>query len=306
MTRQRDEPTRAGELRCPACGDLVVPGRLPSGDWTYATCPRCASAWLDPLPPGDPTDLYGEGYFQGTAVRASGGQETEGGYGDYEADEALHRRNAVERLARVSQRLGPSADGRRILDVGCAHGYLLDQAVATGWEAVGVEVSPYARAEAQERGHQVVASLEALPHHADFDVVCFFQVLEHLPDPAHALSAAASRLRHGGLLVVETWDRTSRTARAFRGGWQQINPPTVIHLFSKAGLRRLLLRDAFTGVDVRRTSKLVSLGLATSVVVHRLGPLEGVARKVIDRPSIAGRAVRYPLDDLVTATAIRS
>ncbi|OWY58890.1 hypothetical protein B7486_77530, partial [cyanobacterium TDX16] len=127
-----------------------------------------------------------------------------------------------------------------------------------------------------------------------------------LPNPGHALAAAAARLRHGGLLVVETWDRTSRTARLFRGGWQQINPPTVIHLFSKAGIRRLLLRDAFTGVEVHRTSKVVSLGLATSVVVHRLGPLEGVARKVLDRPSIAGRAVRYPLDDLVTATAVRS
>jgi SAM-dependent methyltransferase len=258
------------------------------------------------MPAVDATTLYGEGYFRGTAVRAAGGDEVDGGYGDYEADAELHRRNAVDRLARVVARLGDDVGRRRILDVGCAHGYLLDEAARAGWQGTGVEVSPYARAEAQRRGHRVVGSLEALPHQPEFDVVCFFQVLEHLPDPGHALAAAASRLRHGGLLVVETWDRTSRTARLLRGGWQQINPPTVVHLFSKAGVRRLLLRDAFTRVEVHRTSKVVSLGLATSVVVHRLGPLEGLARKVLDRPSIAGRAVRYPLDDLVTATAVRS
>ncbi|OWY63283.1 hypothetical protein B7486_53960, partial [cyanobacterium TDX16] len=156
MTRHHDEPTRAGELRCPACGDLVDAGRLPAGDWTYATCPRCASAWLDPLPQQDATELYGEGYFRGTAVRAAGGDEVDGGYGDYEADADLHRRNAVDRLARVVARLGDDVGRRRILDVGCAHGYLLDEAARSGWQGTGVEVSPYARTEAQRRGHHVV------------------------------------------------------------------------------------------------------------------------------------------------------
>lgn len=308
MTRHHHEPTRAGEHRCPACGDLVVAGRLEAGTWSYATCPRCHSAWLDPLPDADPIELYDEGYFQGSAVRAQGGSPTDGGYGDYEADAVLHRRTAVERLARATRRLGP--DQRRgevrLLDVGCAHGYLLDEAVAAGWQATGVEVSPHARELARARGHHVVSSLDALPHHPDFDVVCFFQVLEHLADPGHALAAAAARLHHGGVLVVETWDRTSRTARLFRGGWQQINPPTVLHLFSKVGLRRLLLRDAFTDVDVHRTPKRVSLGLAASVVAHRLGPLEAPTRRLLERPGFASRSVRYPLDDLITATAIRS
>lgn len=297
MSREHDGPRSNTERRCPACGDLVEVSPLPAGDWTYVLCPRCASAWLDPLPRLAPAELYGEGYFTGGV---------DGGYGDYQADAELHRRNARERLARLQARVGGGGSGRSLLDVGCAHGYLLDEAAAAGWEVTGVEVSEHARRAAQARGHHVVASLDELPHHPTHDAVCFFQVLEHLPDPGHALSGAASRLHHGGVLVVETWDRTSRTARLFRGGWQQINPPTVVHLFSKVGLRRLLLRDAFTSVEVHRTSKHVSVGLATSVVAHRLGPLEGPVRRIVDRPSIAGRAVRYPLDDLITATAVRS
>jgi len=297
MSPSRHEPRSTPELRCPACGDLVPTTPLPAGDWTYVVCPRCASAWLHPLPDIDPATLYDAPYFEGGV---------DGGYDDYVADAELHRRNAAERLARLQQRLGGGGSGFRLLDVGCAHGYLLDEAAAADWDVTGVEVSAHARAAAQERGHHVVASLDDMPHHADYDAVGFFQVLEHLADPGHALSAAASRLRRGGVLMVETWDRTSRTATLFRGGWQQINPPTVVHLFSKVGLRRLLLRDAFTRVEVHRTSKLVSLGLVTSVVAHRLGPLEGPARRVLERPSFARRAVRYPLDDLVTATAIRS
>jgi len=285
------------EGRCPACGDLAPTSPLPAGDWTYLVCSRCASAWLDPLPAADPLDLYGQGYF-----RSDADEVTPGGYDDYAADEDLHRANAQERLARIQEALGRGGAGNHLLDVGCAHGFLLDEAKAADWHTTGVEVSPGARAAAEAKGHQVAPSLAEVAG-GPFDAVGFFQVLEHLTDPAHALQQAHELLDPDGVLVVETWDRTSRTARVFRGAWQQINPPTVLHLFSKAGLRRLLLRTAYQHPAIERTTKQVSLGLATSVIAHRLGPLEPTARRLLDRPSIARRAVRYPLDDLITATA---
>jgi SAM-dependent methyltransferase len=271
----------------------VPPGEQRAGRWTYLVCPRCASAWLDPIPQSS-ADLFGDGYFQGGI---------EGGYGDYEGDAHLHRRNGEERLARMQHTLGAGGEGFQVLDVGCAHGYFLDEAAAADWHTSGVEVSPAARAAAAARGHRVTAALDE--QDGPFQAITFFQVLEHLPDPAGALRAAAGLLTEDGVVVIETWDRTSSTARLFGRAWQQINPPTVLHLFSQAGLRRLLQRTGFASTTIERTTKLVSVGLAAGVVVHRLGPLEGPATRLLQRPSVAGRAVRYPLDDLVTATARR-
>lgn len=285
------------EERCPACGDLVevqpVGGHDADGAGAYRACPRCGSAWLHPRPATDPVELYDAGYFTGGV---------EGGYGDYEADADLHRANAEERLDRIDA-ARPDAGPGRLLDVGCAHGYLLHVAVARGWEVAGVEVAGAARAAAGRRGHRVVARLAELEPDERFDVVGLFQALEHLADPHATLRAVHDHLVPGGLVVVETWDRASRTARAFRSAWQQHNPPTVLHLFTRRGLRRLLDRSGFSGVRVERTTKLVSLGLATSVVVHRLGPLRPAAERLLARPALAGRSVRYRLDDLVTATA---
>lgn len=287
------DPGPGPEARCPACGDLVVAEPVAGGEGRYRSCPRCGSGWLHPRPSADPVELYDAGYFTGGV---------EGGYGDYEADADLHRANAGARLDRIDAARGDAAPGR-LLDVGCAHGYLLDVAAARGWEVAGAEVAGAARAAAAGRGHRVVAGVAELEPGERFDVVGLFQALEHLADPHAALRAAHDHLAPGGLVVVETWDRSSRTARAFGSAWQQLNPPTVLHLFTRRGLRRLLDRSGFSGVRIERTSKLVSLGLATSVVVHRLGPLRPAAERLLDRPALAGRSVRYRLDDLVTATA---
>src|SRR5690606_6379470 len=128
--------------------------------------------------------------------------------------EPLHRRNAAARLALVERALA-GARGR-LLDVGCALGDFPAAATAHGFEASGVEVSAWARQRAIERhGLEVHPSLEAAVagREGTFDVVSFFQVLEHMPRPDEALALARRALVPGGLLVLETWDASSLVAR---------------------------------------------------------------------------------------------
>lgn len=84
------------------------------------------------------------------------------------------------------------APGSRVLDVGCAEGYLAAELVARGCEVVGIEPDARAAAAARERGIEVLElDVETIPlAAARFDVVVFADVLEHLRDPVAVLRQA--------------------------------------------------------------------------------------------------------------------
>jgi len=96
----------------------------------------------------------------------------------------------------------------RVLDVGCAGGYL---AVALreerGASVLGVEPDPVAVDAARRRGVEVVAGAVDDPAvlagiHGPFDAVLCGDVLEHVVDPWGTLAALAELLRPGGTAVV--------------------------------------------------------------------------------------------------------
>lgn len=169
-----------------------------------------------------------------TKAISSGGSRA--GYATYAADEELHRRTATERIARLTAALGPGARPGSLVEIGSATGFGLLEAQRAGWQAVGVEISEWAGNRARERGANVVHTLEEVPD-APNDAVAFFQSLEHLPDPVAALKRSAELLRPGGVLVCETWDARSRTARLTGSRWQQLSPPSVLWLFTEQAIR---------------------------------------------------------------------
>ena len=99
-------------------------------------------------------------------------------------------------------------DGARVLDVGCAGGYLARALAQRGISTVGIEPDPTMAAEAEEHCERVyratVEEAQTLPElQAErFDVVIYGDVLEHLVDPLGALRWARGLLTDSGLIVV--------------------------------------------------------------------------------------------------------
>lgn len=95
---------------------------------------------------------------------------------------------------------------RKVLDVGCGTGafstLVKQQHNAEVW---GVELNPDAAATARERLDKVFQAMFSpelnLPA-AYFDVICFNDVLEHMPDPGSALRYARSLLAPDGRVTA--------------------------------------------------------------------------------------------------------
>ena len=281
---------------------LLCEGR-PGEPWFEANgyrllrCPGCGLGWVAEIAAAaSPSTLYGEDYF------LCGGD----GYPDYVAAERAHRRNARGHLDVLDAR-----HPRRgaLLEIGCAAGFLLDEAQQRGWATCGVEVSRAMAGVARSRfGLDVRCGpfLDARLPDPGFQAVCFIQVLEHVLDPLAWLRSAFRQLEPGGTLLLETWDAGSAVARFAGSCWQQLSPPSVQFWFDRVSLTRMLERIGFSEIRFAAHGKYVTLDWLLSVAQGKyLGALGRALRALGDASGASGILIHYPLGDLVRVVARR-
>lgn len=108
------------------------------------------------------------------------------------------------RLTALEARLG---HGRRLLDVGAGFGSFLRLARERGWQVEGVEISGFA-VEHVRKAHGIEIFQGNLTDYpaADesFDVVTFWDSVEHIGRPLQNLQKAYRLLRPGGLALLTT------------------------------------------------------------------------------------------------------
>jgi len=134
--------------------------------------------------------------------------------GDLTNDNAIdemRRREALDDLRHLNfERVLDVLDGlavsqpKRLLDVGCAHGWFLQAAAKRGYLATGVEPDPVIANQARRNGLSVIPGFfpQDIPADEVFDVISFHDVLEHLPSLQEAATACFERLSPSGLLVI--------------------------------------------------------------------------------------------------------
>ena len=163
------------------------------------------------------------------------------------------RRRNIRRRRLAAERHAPRRPGR-VLDVGCATGIFLAEMQAAGWQGVGVETGEPAARYARERfGLTVIhGSLEQadLPA-AAFDLITFWDVLEHTHNPRVTLERAWRLLRREGVVVATVPNYHSLDRILFGPAWIGFDAPRHLTVFAPDTLRRMLEKTGFDVLELR-------------------------------------------------------
>lgn len=92
-----------------------------------------------------------------------------------------------------------------LLEVGVGNGHFLQVAKERGHNCCGLELNSNAAMRVRELGFEIYEnSLDELANHYQscFDVICSFQVLEHVTSPLEFLEGMIALLRPGGRLIL--------------------------------------------------------------------------------------------------------
>jgi SAM-dependent methyltransferase len=143
---------------------------------------------------------------------------------------------------RINQILKHVGSGRAV-DLGCGLGETAIAMEQAGFDAHGVEESRNAINILQKEYEGVHWHNMSIVQYLEdkksiFDVISFFHVLEHIPNPRMVCQLAADALRPSGLLVVEVPDVAGGQALLRGKHWQHWLPHHV-NYFSSNTLRKL-------------------------------------------------------------------
>ena len=240
------------------------------------------------------TATYGDDYFQGGGA----------GYENYSAEEDLLRNSGRFYASKLSR----FAEPERMLDVGAAAGYILQGFQELGWQGTGIEPNQTMAQDGQQRGLDVRAgSLESYSSTDQYELISMIQVIAHIVDIRQALDKVHRLLAPEGLLLIETWDRNSLTARLFGKSWHEYSPPSVVHWFTRTSLDEFVTECGFTKLATGRPSKWIQLGHAASLIRYKC---EGSTwKRVLSSPLVLmpkRLKVPYFLDDVFWSLYQRS
>jgi SAM-dependent methyltransferase len=138
--------------------------------------------------------------------------------------------------------------GGSILDVGCASGFFLES-LGQNWNRHGVELFRRAVERSRSRPgifvHESDLVSAAFPKES-FDVVCSFDVIEHLTDPMAIFHEVRRILKPGGWLLLGTGNSDSLAARMAGSRWTYLCIPEHISFFSPRSLKKGLAQAEFS------------------------------------------------------------
>jgi Methyltransferase domain len=288
---------RAELHSCVVCGGVLHPSGRKDG-FDLVSCATCGLLMRARLPaPEELREIYASDYFKASASNPADG------YADYLGDSARHRETARRRLSLID-RFAPARG--RLLDVGAAAGFFVDEAIRAGWEAEGIDVAP----QMVEWGRQELGvplrlgEVSTSEGRGTFAVVTMWDYVEHSLDPAGDLAHSNELLADEGIIALSTGDLDSLVARVSRSRWHLLTPRHHNFFFSARTLPRLLERSGFNVLWLGHPGARYSLAhLAYKLDRVAKNAVTAAAAQWFARSALGRYSLPLNLHDIVTVVA---
>jgi MPBQ/MSBQ methyltransferase len=177
------------------------------------------------------------------------------------------------------QKITPFIVTGKILDIGSGYGSFVLSALQNGYDAYGIEVEAFEHEISKERASSQSVdpcrfshgSALALPYSDEtFDMVSFWNVLEHISDYKLALKEAKRVLKPGGLIFIIAPNYCSfRKEAHYHLPWLPLFPKSLARLYLKAFDRKTSFLDDYifyvTNFGVKRFLKSQELSISVDI-----------------------------------------
>jgi SAM-dependent methyltransferase len=210
-------------------------------------CSEDGLIWLSPRPDAE---FYAEMYEKHFYSSVCSEQ-----YGYASIEEAKRRREkAVLNWDDIERSTPRPLNRNTFLEIGCATGEMLDEAVKRGWRSVvGNELSGEAARICAQKGHRVIlGDCLFVENETPFELIFADNVIEHLMDPLAFLGKMASLLAKDGILCLRL-PNTPRQGPRLKliDHTFHFNPDSLRALLRKAGLEveKIIDSGTFYGTD---------------------------------------------------------
>lgn len=239
-------PMPVPQLNCPICKSektREVPAYHEWNDvrWYLVRCAACGHRYTNPVPTTtELSRIYADEYFEDGGAWVCG----------YWGGSYVSNEKNLRREAKAALELLPKTGGR-LLEIGAAGGFFLDEARAVGFAVRGIEINRSMAEWGRETLNLdiVCSAFESTELEVDsFDVVVAQDVLEHIREPREFVARVAQLLSPGGIFFVrgpleESWKGSFFLAlRKLRNGPVDVfvHPPYHLQGFVRRSFQRVI------------------------------------------------------------------
>jgi 2-polyprenyl-3-methyl-5-hydroxy-6-metoxy-1,4-benzoquinol methylase len=239
-------------MDCPICSTttIAIKHSMKNGR-SVLRCRQCSTEFLFPqLDDEALQQLYSESYYAAWGLK-----------GDAENEATRQMKMATFGLRlNLLDRLGKQD---RLLDVGCATGYLLEAARDRGWAPYGVEYAAWSAAIAQKKfGSAAIfnGTLEQCSFPENFfDAIVMSDLIEHVRRPQETLFKARTLLKDEGLLLIVTPDTAAVSHHLMGKRWTHYKPEHFFY-FNHRSFQYLADKCGWEIVHYEKAAKALNIG----------------------------------------------
>jgi len=214
--------------------------------------------------------------------------ETDYGEQEFYCEHYLRNENLYRGFARdIVKIVKQYKQNGKLLDIGCAVGFVLEESRKNGFNAEGVELNKKAREISRSKGFRVESrELKESGHEENsFDIVTLNHILEHIVEPNIFLQGIKKILKKDAILVVGVPNHDSLIAKLYRTRWYGWGIPEHIWHFDRNSLAGLLSKNGFKIEKLMQNSQHYSVSKSlrknTMAITANIGNVIGSGDQLI-------------------------